>query len=169
MNRLRKSHLFGPLPKEMRDDTAFMDRIHAFVPGWDIPKLDPTHFTTHFGFVSDFLAEVWTQSRVQSRIDVVQGRVKWNSDVSGRDRKAVLNTVDGLLKLLYPDPEMAVPDEDLEWIILTSLEMRRRVKEQQATIGSREFGKVDLGFQFDGGPGEDCVLRRNGPIPAELG
>lgn len=150
--QLRKSHLLGPLPKEMRDDTAFMDRIHAFIPGWDIPKLDPTHFTPHFGFVSDFLAEVWTQSRVQSRVDVVQGRVEWNGQLSGRDRKAALNTIDGLLKLLFPDPEMPIPDEELRGIVELSLELRRRVKEQQATIGEREFGKVDLGYRLDGGP-----------------
>ena len=151
-DQIRRGHLLTPLPKEMRDDTAFMDRIHAYVPGWDIPKLDPGYFTTHFGFVSDFLAEVWTQFRVRSRLDVVQNRIEWNADVSGRDRKAVYNTIDGLLKLLYPDPEMPVPDEDLRWAIEMGLEMRRRVKEQQAMIGEREFGKVGLGYRLDSGP-----------------
>ena len=99
----------------MRDDTAFSDRIHAYIPGWDVPKLDPSYFTAHFGFVSDFLAEVWTQLRRTSRLDVLQGRLEWGSQLSGRDRKAANNTVDGLLRLLYPDPAVDVPDEVLAW------------------------------------------------------
>ena len=70
---LRRGHLFGPMPKEMRDDTAFHDRIHAYLPGWDVPKLDPSYFTEHFGFVSDFLAECWSQLRRTSRLDVTPG------------------------------------------------------------------------------------------------
>ena len=136
----------------MRDDTAFMDRIHAYLPGWDVPKLDPSYFTDHFGFVSDFLAEVWSQLRRTSRLDVLQGRLEWGSQLSGRDRKAVNNTVDGLLRLLYPDPEMEVPDEFLAWAASLALEMRRRVKEAQAFIGAAEFGKVDLSFSIGGGP-----------------
>ena len=114
--------LLGPLPKEMRDDTAFMDRIHAYIPGWDVPKLDPRYFTEHFGFVSDFLAEVWSRLRRASRLDVLQGRLEWGSQLSGRDRKAANNTVDGLLRLLYPDPEMEVPDEFLAWAATIALE-----------------------------------------------
>ena len=73
---LRRGHLFGPMPKEMRNDTAFHDRIHAYLPGWDVPKLDPSYFTAHFGFVSDFLAECWSQLRRTSRLDVTQGRLR---------------------------------------------------------------------------------------------
>ena len=146
--QLRVGHLLAPLPKEMRDDTAFMDRIHAFIPGWDVPKLDPSYFTEHFGFVSDFLAEVWTQLRHTPRLDVLQGRLEWGSQLSGRDRKAVNNTVDGLLRLLYPDPDMDVPDEFLTWAASLALEMRRRVKEAQAFIGAAEFGKVDLSYRI---------------------
>ena len=149
--QLRVGHLLSPLPKEMQDDTAFMDRIHAYLPGWDVPKLDPSYFTEHFGFVSDYLAEVWTQLRRTSRLDVLQGRVEWGSALSGRDRKGVNNTMDGLLKLLYPDPEMDVPDEFLAWAASLALEMRRRVKEAQAFIGAAEFGKVDLSYSIDGG------------------
>ena len=76
---LRQGHLFGPMPKEMRNDTAFHDRIHAYLPGWDVPKLDPSYFTIHFGFVSDFLAECWTQLRRTSRLDAAQGRLEWGS------------------------------------------------------------------------------------------
>jgi uncharacterized protein (TIGR02653 family) len=145
---LRQGHLFGPMPKEMRNDTAFHDRIHAYLPGWDVPKLDPSYFTVHFGFVSDFLAECWTQLRRASRLDVTQGRLQWGAQLSGRDRKAVNNTVNGLLKLLWPDPLMEVPDDALAWAAELALEFRRRVKEQQAWIGAAEFGDVDLSYQI---------------------
>jgi uncharacterized protein (TIGR02653 family) len=147
---LRRGHLFGPMPKEMRDDTAFHDRIHAYLPGWDVPKLDPSYFSNHFGFVSDFLAECWNQLRRISRLDVTQGRLEWGSQLSGRDRKAVNNTVNGLMKLLWPDPAMEVPDEALAWAADLALELRRRVKEQQALIGAAEFGEVDLSYRIGG-------------------
>ena len=150
--QLRIGHLLSPLPKEMRDDTAFMDRIHAYLPGWDVPKLDPSYFTDHFGFVSDFLAEVWSQLRRTTRLDTLQGRVHWGRHLSGRDRKAANNTVDGLIKLLYPDPSMEVPDDFLSWAATLALEMRRRVKEAQALIGAAEFGKTDLAFRIGDGP-----------------
>jgi uncharacterized protein (TIGR02653 family) len=150
--QLRVGHLLSPLPKEMQDDTAFMDRIHAYFPGWDVPKLDPSFFTEHFGFVSDYLAEVWTQLRRTSRLEILQGRLEWGSALSGRDQKAVNNTMDGLLKLLFPDSSMAVPDEFLAWAASLSLEMRRRVKEAQAFIGAAEFGKVDLSYRIGDGP-----------------
>jgi hypothetical protein len=136
----------------MRNDTAFHDRIHAYLPGWDIPKLDPSYFTAHFGFVSDFLAECWTQLRRTSRLDVTQGRLKWGTLLSGRDRKAVNNTVNGLLKLLWPDSEMDVPDDALAWAAELALELRRRVKEQQACIGVAEFGLVDLSYRLGDRP-----------------
>jgi len=149
---LRRGHLFGPMPKEMRNDTAFHDRIHAYLPGWDVPKLDPSYFTAHFGFVSDFLAECWSQQRRTSRLDVTQGRLKWGDQLSGRDRKAANNTVNGLLKLLWPNPEMEVPDDALAWAAEVALELRRRVKEQQAAIGVAEFGKTDLSYGLGSRP-----------------
>lgn len=152
LDELRRGHLFGPMPKEMRNDTAFHDRIHAYLPGWDVPKLDPSYFTDHFGFVSDFLAECWSQLRRASRLDATQGRLEWGSQLSGRDRKAVNNTVNGLLKLLWPDPEMEVPDDALAWAAELALELRRRVKEQQAFIGAAEFGKVDLSYRVGDRP-----------------
>lgn len=150
--QLRQGHLFGPMPKEMRDDTAFHDRIHAYLPGWDVPKLDPSYFTRHFGFVSDFLAECWSQLRRTSRLEVTQGRLEWGGHLSGRDRKAANNTVNGLLKLLWPDPDMPVPDDALAWAAELALEFRRRVKEQQAVIGAAEFGNVDLSYRVGSGP-----------------
>lgn len=151
-DELLRGHLFRPMPKEMRDDTAFHDRIHAYLPGWDIPKLDPSYFTDHFGFVSDFLAECWSQLRRVSRLDVTQGRIEWGSELSGRDRRAANNTVNGLLKLLWPNPEMEVPDDALAWAAEVALELRRRVKEQQALIGSAEFGGVDLSYRLGAAP-----------------
>ena len=150
-DQLRKGHLLAPLPKEMRDDTAFMDRLHAFLPGWDVPKLDPSYFTNHFAFVSDFLAECWTHLRNTSRLEAVRGRIEWGSQLSGRDRRAAENTVNGLLKLLYPDHDSDVPTEFLTWAAELAVEMRRRVKEQQAFIGESEFGNIELAYAVDGG------------------
>ena len=107
----RVSHLFGPMPKEMRDDTAFMDRIHAFIPGWDFPKLNKTYFTSHFGMVSDFLAECWTRLRDINRISTVLPRVDYGGALSGRDTTAVNKTLNGLLKLMQPNPEAPISDE----------------------------------------------------------
>ncbi|QDZ26596.1 protease Lon-related BREX system protein BrxL [Noviherbaspirillum sp. UKPF54] len=144
----RVGHLFGPLPQEMRDDTAFMDRIHCFLPGWDVPKLNPTLFTEHFGLVSDFLSECFTQLRGQSRVSTLQGRVFWGGALSGRDLNGVNKTVSGLLKLLYPDANAQVSDEDLEWAVRLALEVRRRVKEQQKRIGAAEFRNTHFSYIF---------------------
>lgn len=142
----RIGHLFGPLPPEMRDDTAFMDRIHCFLPGWDVPKLNPTLFTAHFGLVSDFLSECFTQLRNQSRVSTLQGRVRWGGALSGRDLNGVNKTVSGLLKLMYPGSDMAVSEEDLEWAVRLALEVRRRVKEQQKRIGAAEFRNTHFSY-----------------------
>lgn len=144
----RVGHLFGPLPAEMRNDTAFMDRIHAFLPGWDMPKLDPSLFTEHFGLVSDFLSEGWSHLRGENRSPAVVGRVRYGSAISGRDANAINHTVNGLLKLLYPDREMAIEDSDLEWAVELAMECRRRVKEQQKRIGSAEFRNTHFSYQL---------------------
>lgn len=142
----RVGHLFGPLPAEMRNDTAFMDRIHAYLPGWDVPKMSNDLLTDHFGLVSDFLAECWTSLRSQNRVTALQGRVTFGGALSGRDMTAVQKTVSGLLKLLYPDPDEPIPDEDLEWAVRLGLENRRRVKEQQKRIGSAEFRNTHFSY-----------------------
>jgi ATP-dependent Lon protease len=141
-------HLLSPLPREMRDDTAFQDRIHAFVPGWDFPKLKPSeHLTDHFGMVSDFLSECWTRMRHTSRLSVMQGRVQLGGALSGRDIEAVNKTVSGLTKLLFPGME-AVSDEDLEFILRIALEARRRVKEQQKRCLKSEFRNTHFSFSL---------------------
>jgi ATP-dependent Lon protease len=145
----RVSHLLGPLPPEMRDDTAFMDRIHAYLPGWDVPKIDKELLTNHFGLVSDFWSECMSQLRRQSRVPVLQNRVYFGGALSGRDTNAVNKTISGLLKLLYPgDPTgtEGVPDEELEWCIRIALEARRRVKEQQKRIGAAEFRNTHFSY-----------------------
>lgn len=149
----RVSHLFGPMPKEMRDDTAFMDRIHAYVPGWDFPKLNKSFFTNHFGLVSDFLAECWTRLRDVNRITSVLPRIDYGGALSGRDTTAVNKTINGLLKLMQPNSEAPVSDELLEWAVKVALEYRRRVKEQQKRVGSAEFRNTHFSYRI----GEDGV------------
>ena len=144
----RIGHLFGPLPPEMKDDTAFMDKIHAYLPGWDIPKVQNEILTDHFGLVSDFLSECWDQLRKQLRVSQLQGRVQFGGALSGRDTTAVLKTISGLLKLMYPSPELKVPEEALEWAVRLGLEARRRVKEQQKRIGATEFRNTHFSYQL---------------------
>ena len=151
----RIGHLLEPLPPEMRHDTAFMDRIHAYLPGWDIPKLDRSCFTDHFGLVNDFLSECWSQLRLEDRLSSIHGRVRFGGALSGRDTAAVHRTVDGLLKLLYPNREAVVSDEDIEWAVRLALECRRRVKEQQKRVGSAEFRNTHFSYSI----GEDGLER----------
>lgn len=149
----RIGHLFGPMPKEMRDDTAFMDRIHAYLPGWDVPKIHKEMLTDHFGLVSDFLSECMSQVRRQSRISVLQNRLMFGGALSGRDTNAVNKTISGLIKLLHPDDSDFVPDEELEWATRIALETRRRVKEQQKRIGAAEFRNTHFSYVL----GEDGI------------
>lgn len=142
----RVGHLFGPLPPEMRDDTAFMDRIHAYLPGWDVPKVNNELLTDHFGMVSDFWSECMSQLRGQSRISALQGKVHYGGALSGRDTNATNKTVSGLLKLLYPSSEQEVDPADLEWAVRIALECRRRVKEQQKRIGAAEFRNTHFSY-----------------------
>jgi len=142
----RIGHLLGPMPREMRDDTAFMDRIHAYLPGWDVPKINKDLVTNHFGLVSDFLSECWTQLRNQSRVSELQNRVFFGGALSGRDTNAVNKTVSGLLKLLYPSADIPIPGEDLEWAVRIAMEVRRRVKEQQKRVGAAEFRNTHFSY-----------------------
>jgi ATP-dependent Lon protease len=143
----RVGHLLAPLPPEMRDDTAFMDRLHSYAPGWDFPKLDPRrHLTDHFGLVSDFLSECFTRLRMSSRAGILDGRIHFGGALSGRDIEAVRKTVSGLAKLLYPNPSSQIPDADLEWIVRLALEARRRVKEQQRRVFKSEFRNTHFSY-----------------------
>jgi len=170
MEHQRKiGHLLKPLPPEMRDDTAFMDRIHAYIPGWDVPKFDPKkNLTDHFGLVSDFISECWHQLRSGSRVSVLHGRVKFGSALSGRDSGAVSKTVSGLLKLISPDPMMPVSDEDLEWAIRLAMDVRCRVKEQQKMIGYEEYRKTKFSYFLGEGEDEKFVTTPEGGHGDEL-
>ena len=146
----RIGHLLGPLPIEMRNDTAFMDRIHSYLPGWDVPKICKELLTDHFGLVSDVLSECWNQLRKQSGVAKLQNRLRFGAALSGRDENATNKTISGLLKLLYPGDAVDVPDDDLEWAIKVALEARRRVKEQQKRIGAAEFRATHFSYQIGG-------------------
>jgi ATP-dependent Lon protease len=132
-----------------------MDRVHAYLPGWDVPKINKGLLTNHFGLVSDFLSECWSHLRSQSRVAVLQGRVHYGGALSRRDTNAANKTVSGLLKLLYPDSVAEVPDADLEWAVRLALESRRRVKEQQKRIGAAEFRNTHFSYVM----GNDGVER----------
>ncbi|HEX2955900.1 MAG TPA: protease Lon-related BREX system protein BrxL [Chitinispirillaceae bacterium] len=142
----RVSHLFGPMPAEMRNDTAFMDRIHAYMPGWDVPKVGPSLYTDHFGLVSDFLSECFNQLRKESRVQSFKDRIRYGGALSGRDIHAVNKTVSGLLKLMYPSANAAIPDDDIEWAVRIAMECRRRVKEQQKRIGAAEYRSTHFSY-----------------------
>lgn len=145
----RIGHLLSPLPPEMRNDTAFMDRLHSYVPGWEFPKVSSReHLTSHFGLVSDFLAECWNKLRMGSRLSSIQSRVNWGGALSGRDIEAVNKTVSGLIKLLYPDPTMPIPESELETVVRLALECRRRVKEQQKRILRTEFRNTHFSYHL---------------------
>src|SRR5690606_16110260 len=120
----------------------------------DVPKINKELLTDHFGLVSDFLSECWSQLRGESRVGMLQGRVQYGGALSGRDTTAVNKTVSGLLKLLYP-AAVDVPDEDIEWAVRSAVEARRRVKELQKRIGAAEFRNTQFSYVL----GEDGVER----------
>ena len=151
-DQLRRGHLLAPMPEAMRDDTAFMDRLHAYVPGWDIPAVGAEQKTDHYGLVSDLLAQWWHELRAENRYVGLRERIAFNDNWRGRDAEAATKTIDGLIKLLYPDTEAQVSGDDLAWAVELATVSRRRVKEAQATIGTDEFGALELGFSIDGGP-----------------
>jgi ATP-dependent Lon protease len=142
----RIGHLLGPMPPEMRDDTAFMDRIHSYVPGWDVPKMGPELFTDHFGLVCDFLSSSWRQLRNMTQIKHLRDRVILGGALSGRDINAVNKTASGLLKLTYPDVDADIPDDSIEWAVRLAIESRRRIKEQQKRIGAAEYRNTHFSY-----------------------
>jgi ATP-dependent Lon protease len=154
----RIGHLFGPMPPEMRNDTALMDRIHSYLPGWDVPKIAESIKTDHFGLVSDFLSECWSRLRGHGRASVLQGRLTFGGALSGRDQNAANKTISGLMKLIHPSPETVVPDEDLEWAVRLALECRRRVKEQQKRIVPAEFRNTQFSYTMGNDGVEEFVV-----------
>lgn len=141
---LKTSSLFDPFPSEMGTDTAFLDRMHCYLPGWEIPKFRPEHFTNDYGFISDYLAEFIRELRKEQYGDALDHYFRLGKNLNQRDTIAVRRMVDGYLKLLYPDGEFS--KEDLEEVIQISLEMRRRVKEQLKKLGGMEFYDVNFSY-----------------------
>ena len=141
---LKTSSLFDPFPPEMGTDTAFLDRMHCYIPGWEIPKFRPDHFTNDYGFITDYLAEFLRELRKEQHGDALDQYFHLGKNLNQRDTIAVRRMVGGFVKLLYPDGEYT--KEQLEEIFVLALEMRRRVKEQLKKLGGMEFYDVNFSY-----------------------
>lgn len=141
---LKTSSLFDPFPPEMGTDIAFLDRMHCYLPGWEIPKFRPEHFTNDYGFISDYLAEFIRELRKEQYGDALDKYFRLGKNLNQRDTIAVRKMVGGYLKLLYPDGKFS--KEELEEVLRISLEMRRRVKEQLKKLGGMEFYDVNFSY-----------------------
>jgi ATP-dependent Lon protease len=141
---LKTSSLFDPFPPEMGTDTAFLDRLHCYIPGWEIPKFRPEHFTNDYGFITDYLAEFIRELRKEQFGDALDKYFRLGKNLNQRDTIAVRKIVGGYVKLLYPDGEFT--KEQLEEILAFALEMRRRVKEQLKKLGGMEFYDVNFSY-----------------------
>ena len=141
---VRSSHLFVPMPDVVREDMAFLDRIHFYIPGWEIPKMQIEFFTTHYGFIVDYLAEALKELRRHNFAEIVDHHFSMGSHLNARDVKAVRKTVAGLAKLLYPDGK--IEKAEMAEILDLALEGRRRVKEQLKKMGSFEYYKTSFSY-----------------------
>lgn len=159
---LKTSSLFEPFPEEMSNDTAFFDRMHSYLPGWEIPKYSPHHFTDDYGFITDYLAEIMRELRKISYSDAYMKYFKLGNQLNQRDTIAVKKTVSGMVKLMYSDGKFE--KEDIEEILRFALEMRRRVKEQLKRIGGMEFYDVNFSYIDNESFDEEYV-----PVPEQGG
>lgn len=141
---LKTSSLFDPFPPEMGTDTAFLDRIHCYLPGWEVPKFRPEHFTDDYGFITDYLAGWIREMRKEQLGDTLDKYFRLGKNLNQRDVIAVRKMVDGYLKLMYPDGEFG--RDDVEEVLKLALEMRRRVKEQLKKLGGMEFYDVNFSY-----------------------
>lgn len=141
---LKTSHLFDPFPDVMGQDTAFLDRMHCYLPGWEIPKYRPEFFTDNYGFITDYYAEIMRELRKISYSDAHDKYFRLGNQLNQRDVIAVKRTVSGMIKLIYPHGKFE--KKDVEKILKFSLEMRRRVKEQLKKIGGMEFYDVNFSY-----------------------
>ena len=141
---VKTSHLFAPFPEEMANDSAFFDRMHYYLPGWEIPKMRPDFFTDRYGFIVDYIAEYFREMRKRSYSDAFDPYFKLGTHVNQRDMIAVRKTVSGMIKLIYPHGEFT--QDDVEEVLQYALEGRRRVKEQLKKIGGMEF--YDVMFSY---------------------
>ncbi|NIM13880.1 MAG: protease Lon-related BREX system protein BrxL [Candidatus Aminicenantes bacterium] len=153
----RTSHLFIPLPETIRNDTAFHDRWHAYLPGWEMLKLVPDHFTTHLGFIADYIAEIFHNGfRNLNYTDAHEKHFAFGNHVGQRDRKAAVKTISGLIKLIHPDGKFS--KKEMKEYVSFALEMRRRVKEQLKRINPIEFSRVNLSY-LDNETGDEYVAQ----------
>lgn len=141
---LKTSSLFDPFPPEMGTDTAFLDRMHCYIPGWEIPKYRPESFTNDYGFITDYLSEFMRELRKDSYSDIADKYFKLGNNLNQRDTIAVRKMISGFIKLLYPDGEAS--KEEVREVVEISLELRRRVKEQLKKIGGMEFYDVNFSY-----------------------
>ena len=141
---VRSSHLFAPMPEIIREDMAFFDRIHYYLPGWEVPKMQVDFFTDHYGFVVDYLAEALRELRRQNFVDMVDHYFSFGSHLNARDVKAVRKTVSGLIKLIYPHGE--ITREEMAELLELAIEGRRRVKEQLKKMGSFEYHQTSFSY-----------------------
>lgn len=142
---VRSSHLFMPMPEVIRDDLAFLDRIHSYLPGWEIPKMRMEFFTDHYGFVVDYLAEALRELRRHNFTELLDRHFSFGDHLNARDVKAVRKTVSGLIKLIHPAGEAS--REELAELLELGLESRRRVKEQLKKIGSFEYHQTSFSYR----------------------
>jgi ATP-dependent Lon protease len=141
---VRSSHLFAPMPEIIREDMAFFDRIHFYLPGWEVPKMQVDFFTSHYGFVVDYLAEALRELRRQNFVDMADHYFSFGSHLNARDVKAVRKTISGLIKLIYPHGE--ITKEEMAELMELALEGRRRVKEQLKKMGSFEYHQTSFSY-----------------------
>ena len=143
---VQTGHLFAPMPDAIRDDMAFIDRLHFYLPGWEVPKMHNEHFTDHYGFVVDYLAEALRDLRKHNYTEIIDHHFAMGAHLNARDRKAVRRTVSGLVKILHPHGQ--VSRDDMEELLQLALEGRRRVKEQLKKMGSFEYYQTSFSYQI---------------------
>ncbi len=152
---VQTGHLFAPMPDVIRDDMAFIDRIHFYLPGWEVPKMRNDMFSDHYGFVVDYLAEALRSLRKHNFTEIIDHHFSLGGHLNARDRKAVRKTVSGLIKIIYPHGEPSMGE--LQEILELAIEGRRRVKEQLKKMGSFEYYHTSFSYQI-GETGEECFV-----------
>ena len=155
-NMLKTTHLFDPFPPEFNDDSAFFDRIHYYLPGWEVPKMRSDLLTNHYGLITDCLSEFCKEMRRRDYTHLIDQFFRLNSDFNKRDEIGVRKTFSGLAKLLFPDQKME--KEDVRWLLEYAIEGRRRVKEQLKIMAGVEFIDVNLGYMDAENPGDMRVI-----------
>jgi ATP-dependent Lon protease len=144
---VQTGHLFAPMPEIIRNDMAFIDRLHYYLPGWEIPKMHNANFTDHYGFVVDYFAEALKDLRKHNFTEVIDHHFALGAHLNARDRKAVRRTVSGLIKILYPHGELS--REELAELLESAMEGRRRVKEQLKKMGSFEYYQTSFSYTLN--------------------